>query len=235
MDNYINKILNSEIYDNEIIKLFYLYPLDNETLNSYSSEQLERVYATIGKILLKTKWTTIMNIIEANRNAISSLTPSNIPQFSKLGHVFDIVEIVKSNPDGNFQLYGYFFNKTGSKGAQTKYGENHYKVAALLGLTKKNKPFDITPLGDYYLTLNGNEKTIFRTKLFLQIPIIQKILVESKYKELNGIQLMKISLASSTAIRRRGNVKAMLNLVFDACLSEDFETINKMKENLLWE
>lgn len=43
--------------------------------------------------------------------------------------------------------------------AQTKYGENHYKLAARLGLATPNKPLSTTDLGiAYYLTEDSDKR-----------------------------------------------------------------------------
>ena len=47
--NYIDKLLEHEVYPNEIIKLFYMCPVSAETFEEYSKEHtLEEIGAYLG-------------------------------------------------------------------------------------------------------------------------------------------------------------------------------------------
>lgn len=229
--NYIDKLLEDEIYPNEIIKLFFLFPMSVEELEQYSEEQLSEAIDKLIDILKRTSIENIVNIIEANRDNIAEITPANIPQFSNIDAINDVLDYVDSADEVTYELIGYYINKDAKKGAQTKYGENHYKTAASIGLTTINKPFAITTLGRKYKKLQADEKTALRNKLFLLIPIVQKIIVEAKYKEVQPMNILNLYLSESTSIRRRSNVRTMVEFVYK---DADMEFIIEIQKNLDW-
>lgn len=229
--NYIDKLLEDEIYPNEIIKLFFLFPMSVEELEQYSEEQLSEAIDKLIDILKKTTVENIVNVIEANRDKIAEITPANIPQFSNIDAINDVLDYVDSADEVTYELIGYYINKNAKKGAQTKYGENHYKTAASIGLTTINKPFAITTLGWKYKELQADEKTALRNKLFLLIPIVQKIIIEAKYKEVQPMNILKLYLSDSTSVRRRSNVRTMVEYVYK---DADMEFIIEIQKNLNW-
>ncbi|QRN84664.1 hypothetical protein JR334_06620 [Clostridia bacterium] len=229
MESYIEKILNGSIYDHEILRLFYLHPVDVIPQGKYAEGELQRVAAHILKTINKTSVRKIIDIIEADATSIQDISAKNIPQYSSINSIDDVIRIVESNPGCNYQLIGYFFNKTGSKGAQTKYGENHYKTASLMHLTTKHQPFSVSYIGKEYIEFDDDVRKEIRTKLFLLIPIIQKSVIDARYHEVNMMGILRNYLSESTAIRRRPNVRTMLEYV---CKSIDSEEI--IETHLKW-
>lgn len=229
--SYIDEILNESIYQNEIIKLFYLFPVSNEELKVYTDDQLNIVAEKIIEILKVVSVDNIISIIEANKAEIPEITTANIPQFSNINSIDDVLNIVESSDQITFELIGYYINKNTSKGAQIKYGENHYKVAAAIGLTSFKKPFHVTALGKRYMSLSSEDKIIIRNKLFLLVPIVQKIIIDAKYKIVHPVDILRLYLSESTSIRRRSNVRTMVESVYkDASI----ELLPKIKKNLYW-
>ena len=229
--NYIDKLLEHEVYPNEIIKLFYMCPVSAETFEQYSKEQLSEAIKKLIDILKGTTIENIVNIIEANRDKIAEITPANIPQFSNIEAINDVLDYVNSTDDVTYELIGYYINKDAKKGAQTKYGENHYKTAASIGLTTVNKPFMVTALGKEYMILPTEDKRAIRNKLFLLVPIVQKIIIDAKYKEVQPMNILKKYLSESTSIRRRSNVRTMVEYVYK---DADIEFVIEVQNNLDW-
>lgn len=229
--NYIDKLLEETIYPNEIIRLFYLCPVSAETFNSYTKEQLEIVMEKLIDILKKASVENILTILEANREDIAKITPANIPQFSSIESINDVLDYVNSADEVTYELIGYYINKDAKKGAQTKYGENHYKTSASIGLTTIEKPFMVTTLGKKYMTLPTEEKTQIRNKLFLLVPIVQKILIDARYMEVQPMDILNMYLSASTSLRRRSNVRTMVEYVYN---DADLEFRIEVKKNLDW-
>lgn len=229
--NYIDKLLEDSVYPNEIIKLFYLSPIPNKVLESYGEENLEIAIDKLINVLKEVSIETIIDIIEANREQIAEITAANIPQFSSISSIDGVLDYVNSADAVTFELIGYYINKEAKKGAQTKYGENHYKTAASIGLTTLEKPFRITMLGKKYMNLPAEEKIALRNKLFLLVPIVQTIIIEAKYKMVQPMNILKLYLSESTSVRRRSNVRAMVEYVY-----KDAETafIIEIQNNLDW-
>lgn len=229
--SYIDEILNESIYQNEIIKLFYLSPVSNEELKVYTDEQLNIVAEKIVDILKAISIDNIISIIEANKAEIAEITPANIPQFSNINSINDVLDVVESSDEITFELIGYYINKNASKGAQIKYGENHYKTAAAIGLTTLNKPFHVTALGKKYMSLFWEDKTSIRNKLFLLVPIVQEIIIDAKYRTVHPLDVLRLYLSESTSIRRRSNVRTMVECVYK---DADMELLLEIEKNLGW-
>lgn len=229
--NYIDKLLEDMIYPNEIIRLFYLYPVSAETYATYTEDQLTIAVNKLVEVLKGTSIENILNIIESDRENIAKITPANIPQFSSIESINDVLDYVNSADEVTYELIGYYINKDAKKGAQTKYGENHYKTSASIGLTTIEKPFMVTTLGKKYMTLPTEEKTQIRNKLFLLVPIVQKILIDARYMEVQPMDILNMYLSASTSLRRRSNVRTMVEYVYnDAGLEFRIE----VKKNLDW-
>lgn len=229
--NYIDKLLEEMVYPNEIIKLFYMSPVSAETYATYTEEQLTVAVSKLINVLNGTSIENIINIIESNRDMIAEITPANIPQFSSINSINDVLDYVSSADEVTYELIGYYINKDAKKGAQTKYGENHYKTSASIGLTTVDKPFMITALGKKYMTLPTEEKNAIRNKLFLLVPIVQKILVEAKYRKIQPMNILNLYLSESTSLRRRSNVRTMVEYVYK---DADVEFRVEVQKNLDW-
>lgn len=229
--NYIDKLLKEIVYSNEIIKLFYLYPVLVETYATYTEEQLAIAIDKLVDILKGTSIENILNVIESDREKIAEITPANIPQFSNIESINDVLDYVNSADKVTYELIGYYINKDAKKGAQTKYGENHYKTSASIGLTTIDKPFMITALGKKYMTLPTEEKVVIRNKLFLLVPIVQKILIDAKYMEVQPMNILNMYLSKSTSLRRKPNIRTMVEYVYN---DADIEFRIEIQKNLDW-
>lgn len=167
--------------------------------------------------LLEVPVEAMMEELGLNQNCLQSITARNIPQFSNINDVETVVKIVSDCMDSSmidYQYVGYLINKNSNVGAQRKYGENHLKLAIMLGLVTE-KPYFITPLGKGFLNLSQEDQIILRTKLSLRIPIIQHILLDSREATVDGMSYLNDTLSGSTAIRRRSNVKQLILNIYE--------------------
>ena len=231
MMNYIDKLLKQDIYPHEILNDFYLSPVLSEDLKKYTEVELELATDRLISILIGTKVEDILIVIEANRNRIVEITSANIPQFSNIDAINEVLDYVVSADEITYELIGYYINKDAKKGAQTKYGENHYKMAAAIGLTTAERPFAVTMLGSKYMRLTKKEKISLRNKLFLLVPIVQQIIIAAKYREIQPMQILRLYLSESTSVRRRANVRTMVEYVYK---DAGVELATEIKKNLDW-
>lgn len=172
----------------------------------------------------------IIDFIDENNELIGEMNSKNIPQFSDINYVNTILPIVKTNPDGDYELFGYYYKKDANEGAHRKYGENHYKTASLMGLVTRKSPFCVTYFGESYMNLSDKEKLLLRPKLFMKIPIIQKVMADSLYGNAYPTDLMRTCLSESTVIRRRSNVRNIVKEICDLCN----DSIN-LFDKFIWE
>lgn len=169
--------------------------------------------------------------IEQSQEITEPIQSKNISQFSDINAVDYVVQIVSDSEDEiNYQYIGYMLNKNASDGAQTKYGENHLKMAIQMGLVSE-KPYKVSELGKEYLALSEEERNKIKPKLYMRVPLIQKLLLESKNEKIDAMDEMRIYLSEKTAIRRRSNIKTLLNEISKIA---SVETQKQIMDNISW-
>lgn len=116
-------------------------------------------------------------------------------------------------------------------GANTKFGENHGKVAALLGLVDYSEGrFVPSALTDAFCACNEQKKLQIINRLWFRIPIVQILLKQAKTGCTNGYAPMA-QLSESTRVRRGSSVKCVLK-----CLKVHNEkNLTDRIANVLWE
>ena len=212
----------------EVIKsFFYANPEDVE--QDYSDEDLKTADKEIFAIIHGTGVDALVDILNWQPSDESRITTMNIPQFSSLDVMDEILSIVATNPDEKYANIGYYFNKSGNEGSWAKYGENHYKITAALGLVYSSQYRRVNHLGKDFLPLDRDIKEDIRAKLFLRIPIILAIMTIARERPINVTAFMSHWLSLSTVERRRSNVKKLITKL--VALSDMQEIYQK---NILW-
>lgn len=228
---YIDELLKEEIDYNEVLTLFFLDNFNYE-YRKYTDNEREKSTNRLINILEDVSTENIIKLIDSNKDKIKDINPGNIPQFSNLSSINDVLDFVSVAENTTYELIGYYINKDSKKGAQMKYGENHYKIAALIGLVTPQKPFEVTDLGKRYMMLTEEEKLAVRNKLFLQIPIVQILLTSAISDRVNGMDVLRKYLSESTSIRRRSNLKNIINCICENI--EDTELNVRIMTNIEW-
>lgn len=207
------------IYEVEMRKLFIEEVAPDESKAPKYIEMLRRIKSDEVLLFL------------SGQEKLPEIKSTNIPQFSNIDDLNGVLDIVYSTDNIAFEDIGYYFYPESKLHAQWKYGENHYKMAALLGLTSLDKPYHVTDFGVEYMKIPQNERNEIRNKLIWRVPIVQQIMIRSINNELKPIDVLTQYLAISTAKRRHSNVHVMVNLVVDS-----LETNAKVKisENIKW-
>jgi hypothetical protein len=174
----------------------------------------------------------IVYYMSENSDRISPISACNIPQFSNIRSIPQVLKIVESY-EGliDYRKIGYFFNKDGTDNAKRKYGENHYKLVASLGLVTKEKPLNLTPLYYEYKKIDQDKKDEIKAKLMMNIPIVQCLCCIALKQRIGVYALMLENLSESTATRRRSSVKSILHEVMKY-MSPDMATL--LSVNLKW-
>ena len=173
----------------------------------------------------------LFDFIKYHESDIRSLTSLNIPQFSNLQVIDKVLEVVSASEHLNYELIGYYLNKDTTVVAQRKYGENHYKLVALMGLATLDGQLKITSIGREYVSLPEFEKKTIRDKLFLRIPTIQLFLIKAAKGKICGNDLLSPILKESTINRRRTNINKII-----ACVIEHFPREERLliENNIMW-
>ena len=109
--------------------------------------------------------------------------------------------------------------------AQTKYGENHSKLGALLDLTfvettgKSN--VTLTPIGALLRQMSIEESNNLMKKLMFRIPVIRQLLKNTKYNDKTSItECLKIIPSKITRERRKSSVYALIRTLME---TSDYE------------
>ena len=150
---------------------------------------------------------------------------ADVFQFSDLGDALFRVcaEVEKvGNPGLNFKHIGKLLLNDGNERtdvAFNKYGENHIKVAEMLGLAfKHNGLFYISSIGVCINRLAPDDRHKIITRLILRNKLISQMLIASK-QPLN-LESFLYDLSKSTYLRRRTNIRQILGLLSD---SEEYD------------
>ncbi|MCX5677539.1 MAG: hypothetical protein NTY76_00300 [Candidatus Omnitrophica bacterium] len=143
-----------------------------------------------------------------------------IPQFSNFDDgTVKVVEILYNENDRGltFNELGWFLQRRLKKdGAHKKYGENHAKLANLLGFVKINnsRPRNVflSAVGkELHLARNEQKKLIIKNQL-LNMALIKDIL--SNYNDVFDLSLyLKQTLSTKTAVRRMPNIKKLIRIL----------------------
>lgn len=169
-----------------------------------------------------------LNTIEMNQliglciNAENiEISPSNIPQFSSfLDGTEELVTVLRKagNYGPTFKDVGEHLLGQGKKtGAYVKYGENHVKLASIYNLVyidkdRKSRAY-LTELGKQFEKLNKDDKRDFLIKMSFSIPVVQYCIKKAANEIVDVDGVLAEHLSPTTVIRRRSNVKYIINLV----------------------
>ena len=233
MSDYIQELLNPSADEREIIRLFFLHKLNREQKNKYHELSLECAGKRLFSILENTPTEEILDVIEVHKGEIAEITTGSLPQFSELNDADRIPDIVLSNPDCKYKLIGYFFNKNAEDHSNQKYGENHYKLAAQLGLCEdadkhaKDGITKVSFLGMIYKDLTREERDALRPKLCLQVPFIQHILIEARHGKIDAMGELESLLTHATSVRRRSSIQQMMHAI-EKTLTKDRYVMNNI-------
>jgi len=152
---------------------------------------------------------------------IEELDVQTIPQFSSIySTTHDLLEIVYGKKLSYEEIgVRLDYGTVKKKEARAKYGENHAKLGALMDLVFIDGDVDsrkmkttISPMGQCFQSLDEETKVKLRDRLFLRIPIIQKLIKETKEEEtsLDSI-LFSVTNSSKTQERRKSSVKKIVD------------------------
>ncbi len=163
---------------------------------------------------------TVGKLINSSKNFNQEINAANIPQFSNFDngstHLTKILaDCGDFGPD--FIALGRYLTVKGKNDiAYRKYGENHSKLANLLGLcyldfTKRPSKIYLTSLGLELSKKNIEKQKELIAKLSIQIPVISISLIEAQKEKINLREKILYFLSKTTTDRRIPNVVYILD------------------------
>ena len=158
-----------------------------------------------------------------------------IPQFGKTETLIHVPRyfIDKGQTSVDYPQLGFYLKPdiNASLMANTKFGENHGKAMALLGLTDCiNKRIVPSAFTNAFCSYDKDKQNEIIIKLFFRIPIVQIILKAASKNQVNGYLPMQ-ALMDSTRRRRSQCLRAIFKLL----LSYDNDELNRRINNIIWE
>lgn len=196
---------------------FYSHKLHVEdTCNlQYPSEGMMRLCEDIFSCLLNVECEEIIHVIQ-KIGLIFEILHGDVPQFSSFDDcVFKVPYLVKDCgiEDLTFTQLGFMLRtKPRKECADTKYGENHSKTAAQMGLCSiKNAKIHSSYFGVVFCSLDKEMQKRLLPKLILFIPyIFNQFATNAKYEDI----IASVSfLSQSTQKRRLSNIWSLIGQV----------------------
>ncbi len=198
--------------------------------NSLSLEKSRTVIDALAALSVE----EIINIID--RTDVRYYTTDDIPQFGSIASLIKVPELVlKAGSAGlNYAQLGFELKNDvyAKMDANIKFGENHGKGAALLGLVRLNagRCFFSSLTTGFCDIKNDKEKSAVIHRLLFRIPIVQAILKETKNGYTNGYKFMK-GMKESTQKRRGQCMRA----IFRELESWNNSFLSDRISNISWE
>ena len=196
----------------------------NETVSPLlngNDDELATVYAALSQVPIEEFFATIQTE-EISRE----LTPADVPCFSNFDMgAHRLNELLEFEPEGlSFSDAGYQLMNSVQDGARKKYGENHSKLASIMSLVEisyAHRTAMITPTawGSYLVKYDLAKKKDVLQKLLLRDLCVRSIVKEALNGPANYRSIVYF-LARSTAVRRRSNVKCLVEYVFNGTAYE---------------
>lgn len=205
MEGIVDKFFSKE-YEEKINKdiLFYTFPQEEVQVyvEQVIAEPLPRFLSYMDKMSERTR-----------------IESGDVFQFSDLDDGTTVFcEKMKrtDNPGMKFIDIGRLLlddGKERKEGALIKYGENHVKTAEMLGLSfELCKTYYLSGIGYIYAELSEEKQQRFLTRLVLRNKLVTRLYQASKNGNINMREFLYM-LSDSTYLRRRSNIKSVLNVL----------------------
>ncbi len=206
--DFWNNLIGNEVNERVLLKAFYTHADANLIEDEKKSELLIEV-------LKKYKCSEILKIIE-DGFVTAEVDKKDITQFSDFKDAYYTVPYMLQHcgfSDVDYSKMGYLLRENKRKEiADKKYGENHMKTAAQLGLCRFEKcRANPNALGGLFVKLSEEDRNKILPKLCLYIPYIQNYFMAGATDEVRD-QMLSI-LSHTTQVRRRPNVNTIIQTI----------------------
>ena len=206
-----SNLIGNSAYERALLKAFYTHA-DVSLINDEKRSEL------LLEVLKRYKCSEILTIIE-DGFVPAEVDKKDISQFSNFKDAYYTVPYMLQNcgmTDVDYSKMGYMLRDEKRKDvADKKYGENHMKTAAQLGLCRFEKcRANANALGSLFIKLNEADRRKILPKLCLYIPFIQNYFMAGATDEVRD-EILSI-LSPTTQTRRRYNVNTIIQTIKDS-------------------
>lgn len=120
--------------------------------------------------------------------------------------------------------------KERNDGAYTKYGENHAKTGAALGLIQElSKTYFLSCIGTVFFDMNSDEREKILVRMLLRNRLVERIICASNNGRIDMRQFFYM-LSYSTYVRRSSNVRRIMDELYK---TKEFD-FSLIKENIIF-
>ena len=211
------KFINKQILDDKN----YIVP--HQQLINYIQQLIKIPYIEFINYLKKSKVNKVIKVSEITQ--ISSFSSCEIDLCKAL--------LRTNNPGCQYIDIGRFFPNaviSGTEGAYRKYGENHIKAAAQLGLTFEYYDYwYLSCLGYVYSNLTKEERKHLLARTITRNNLYQQMLLDVIEHDIRLDSYMKI-LSNKTVKRRINNVWIFFNICLEECQEQRIKKYNVIRE-----
>ena len=170
------------------------------------------------KVLQRYSCSEILNLI-SEEGVMFEIDKKDIPQFSDFKDAYYKVPFILANcgfQDVDYIKMGYMLrNEKRKEGADKKYGENHIKTAAQMGLCSFSKCRANTgTLGDLFINLSDIQRADLLPKICLYIPFSNNYFKKGGTDKVREEMLGVLSV--TTQNRRRSNINTIIETINNA-------------------
>jgi hypothetical protein len=202
---YWNDVIDNPINERVLLKAFLTHA-DDSLLEDDNKSKL------LLEVLKKYKCSEILEIIKDDFKPYE-ITKADPSQFSDFKDAYYSVPYLLANcgkTDVDYNQMGYMLRSDKRKEvADKKYGENHMKTAAQLGLCRFSKcRANANALGSNFIKLKERDMKAIIPKLCLYIPYVQNYFMAGATDEARE-EILSI-LSKTTQVRRRPNVNLII-------------------------
>lgn len=207
-NDFWNNLIGNPINERVLLKAFYTHA-DVSLIEDESKSEL------LLNVLKKYKCSDILEIIK-DGFVPTEVDKKDISQFSDFKDAYYTVPFILKNcgiTDVDYLKMGYMLRDNTRKDiADKKYGENHIKTAAQLGLCRFERcRANRNALGDNFIKLNDTDRKNILPKICLYIPYIQNYFMAGATDEARE-NILSI-LSKTTQDRRRSNVNIIIQTI----------------------
>ena len=206
-----SNLIGNSANERALLKAFYTHA-DASLINDEKKSEM------LLEVLKKYKCSEILKIIE-DGFVPAEVDKKDISQFSDFKDAYYTVPYMLKNcgmTDVDYSKMGYMLREEKRKDiADKKYGENHMKTAAQLGLCRFEKcRANANALGSLFIKLSETDRRNILPKLCLYIPYIQNYFMAGGTDEVRD-EILSI-LSKTTQVRRRPNVNTIIQTIKDS-------------------
>lgn len=207
-EDFWNNVIGNPAKENALLKAYYTHA-DDDLINDNNKSEL------LLKVLQRHSCAEILELIK-EESVLFKIDKKDIPQFSDFKDAYYNVPFRLANcglKDVDYLRMGYMLRVEKRKDvADKKYGENHIKTAALMGLCNFVKcKANVNNFGNLFIQLSESERKDILPKICLYIPFINNFFKKGGTDEVREEMLGILSV--TTQNRRRSNVNTIIETI----------------------